>query len=172
MDFDSRTNDLVDTSVSTASLDQQYFARSSPHTTDAPEKRLLFAVLLNAIIQLRSRDARDVIEAETWIRCNETTDSPFSFDNICEMLGIESNYLARGLLTWRNRPTHPEQPAPLRQIRASRTRVAPFPLPRRARLANGSRTPSINARPPNETEGVTEAVDAPERHGARAREED
>jgi len=54
-----------------------------------PETRLLFAALLDAIIQLRSRDARKIIEAENWIRNDEITDSPFSFDNICDALGIE-----------------------------------------------------------------------------------
>ena len=126
MDSCSRTDDLPYVFVSGAPLYQQYVARSSPRTSDVPEKRLLFAVLLNAIIQLRSRDAQDVVEAENWIRNNETTDSPFSFNNLCEVLGIESNYLARGLLTWRHRSTNAGQRPPLRQIRASRTRIAPF----------------------------------------------
>jgi hypothetical protein len=125
-DSRSRTNGLSDAFIAAAPLHQQHFARSSPDTTDGPEKRLMFAVLVNAIIQLRSRDAHDVIEAETWIRTNEISDSPFSFDNICEVLGIESNYLARGLLTWCSRPT-PVPGSPLRQIRASRTRIAPNP---------------------------------------------
>ena len=111
--------------VSAAPLHQQYFARSSATAADGPEKRLLFAVLLNAILQLRSRHVDDIIEAENWIRANETGDSPFSFDSICEGLSIDSSYLARGLLTWcsRQRPGLPR--SPLRQIRASRTRIAP-----------------------------------------------
>jgi len=126
LDSSSRAHSLYDAFISAAPLHQQYFARSSPGTADGPEKRLMFAVLLNAIIQLRSCDAHDASEAENWIRTNEITDSPFSFDNICEVLGIESNYLARGLLTWCRRPT-PVPQSPLRQIRASRTRIAPNP---------------------------------------------
>ncbi len=99
---------------------------------------MLFAVLLDAIIQLRSRDARNIIEAENWIRNNEITDSPFSFDNICKVLGIESSYLAAGLLACRDRPTNVEQRAPLRQIHASRMRIAA--CPRRTRTATASRT--------------------------------
>ena len=87
----------------------------------------MIAVLLNAIIQLGSRDAHAVIEAENWIRTNEITDSPFSFDNICEVLGIESNYLARGLLTRCSHPTRAVPLSPLRQIRASRTPITPNP---------------------------------------------
>jgi hypothetical protein len=43
----------------------------------------------------------------------------------------------RGLLTWRDRSTNAGKRAPLRQIRASRARVAPFA--RRTRAAIGSR---------------------------------
>jgi hypothetical protein len=129
-------------------LHQRYFARSSPRTTDVPENRLLLAVLLDAIIQLRSGDALNVIEAENWIRNHEITDSPFSFDNVCEVLGIEPNDLAPGLFACRNRPTKVAQRAPLRQIRASRTRIAAFP--RRTRMATTSRGPSMNERLPND----------------------
>jgi len=102
----------------------------------------MFAVLLKAIFQLRSHDARDVIEAEHWIRDHETTAWPFSFPNICEVLGIESTSLARALLTWRDRPADAAQRAPLRQIRSARTRVAPLrERTRRAMKANGSPTP-------------------------------
>lgn len=129
-------------------LHQRYFARSSPCTTGVPETRLLLAILLDAIIQLRSRDARDIIETENWIRNNAITDSPFSFDNICEVLGIESNYLAAGLLACGDRPTNIEQRVPLRRIRASRMRIAAFP--RRTRMATASRGPSMNERLPND----------------------
>jgi len=118
---------------------QRYFARSSPRTTDVPENRLLWAVLLDAVIQLRSGDALDAIEAENWLCNHEITDSPFSFDNVCEVLGIESNELAPGLLACRDRPTNVERRTPLRHIRASRTRIAA--CPRRTRTATASRAP-------------------------------
>jgi hypothetical protein len=135
LDVDSRPHGLPHAFISSAPLQQQYFARSSPGTVDGPEHRLLFAVLVNAIIQLRSRNAHDVIEAETWIRADEISDSPFSFDSICEVLGIEPRYLARGLLTWSL--AHGVRRPPLRQIRASRARIAP--TPRRPRPATGRR---------------------------------
>src|SRR5689334_23226873 len=105
-------------------LRQQYFAQSSPRATDVPENRLLWAVLLDAIIQLRSGDALDAIEAENWIRNDEITDSPFSFDNVCEVLGIQSDELSPGLLACRDRPAQVERRAPLRHVRASRARIA------------------------------------------------
>jgi hypothetical protein len=148
VDSGSRTNDLPDVLVPEP-LPRQYFGRSTPSTPDVPEKRLMFAVLLNAILQLRSRDAQDVVEAEHWIRDHETAVWPFSFSNICEVLGIESTFLARGLLTWRDRPTDAAQRAPLRQVRSSRTRVAP--LRERTRRAIGSQASSINEAPPNDT---------------------
>src|SRR6185295_19338918 len=82
------------------------------------------AVLLNAILQLRSRDTRDVVEAEDWILDDDTSDSPFSFANICEMIGIEANYLARGLLEWRDRPKDAPG-APRRHVRTSRAAIKP-----------------------------------------------
>jgi hypothetical protein len=84
----------------------------------------MIAILMNAILQLRSRDAQDVIEAESWVRSAATTDWPFSFSNICEALDIESSYFARGLLTWRDRPTDTMRRTPLRQVR-TRSRVVP-----------------------------------------------
>ena len=87
---------------------------------------MLVAVLMNAILQLRSRDARDVIDAESWVRGDETTDWPFSFNNICKALGIESSYFASGLLTWREWPTDAVRRAPLHQVRAARDHVVPL----------------------------------------------
>ena len=49
-----------------------------------PEKRLMLAVLLDAIIQLRRPGSTGAIEAAEWIRGGEATDSPFSFPVVCE----------------------------------------------------------------------------------------
>ena len=69
---------------------------------DVPEKRLMFAVLLDAVIQLRRRNTARSAEAERWIRGEDgDEDTPFSFTNVCETLGIDPSYLARGLLAWR-----------------------------------------------------------------------
>ena len=39
-------------------------------------------------------------EAEQWL-CGETGDGPFSFDTVCETLGIEPEFLRGGLRQWR-----------------------------------------------------------------------
>jgi len=90
----------------------------------------MFAVLLDAVIQLRRRNSPGATEAEIWIRGEEANDSPFSFDGVCEALGLEPAYLARGLLSWR---TSGEIGArvPVRQLRTSHRRVTPVARRRR-----------------------------------------
>ena len=106
-------------------LPQQFSDLSARCTSDAPERRLVLAVLLNAILQLRSRDPRDVAEAEDWILDSEISDSPFSFANICDMIGIEANHFVRGLLEWRDGPTDTAAP-PRRHVRTSRAPIRPL----------------------------------------------
>jgi len=81
----------------------------------------MFAVLLDAITQLRQRDSTRAIEAERWIR-DERDDGVFSFAHVCGVLGFEPRVLAGGLLS-------PDSPiarrAPLRHPRTSRLRVTP-----------------------------------------------
>ena len=129
---------LPDTFVPEALLPEQYFDRWSARASDSPEKRLMFAVLLDAVIQLQGRNQKDAVEAEDWIRGGGVEDSPFSFRNICEALGIEAGYLAHGLLAWRKRASQTSFRAPLRQLRTSHTHVTPLRRRRRRRLALAS----------------------------------
>ena len=140
----SRADDRPDIYARQALLPEQCFDRFASRSTDTPERRLLVAVLMNAILQLRSRDAQDVIDAENWIRGGDTTDWLFSFNNICGALDIESSSFARGLLTWRDRPTDTIRRTPLRQVRTARSRVVPSrerPRPAIARLARAIKKP-------------------------------
>ena len=116
-------------------LPELHFYRFASRRPDTPHKRLMIAVLTNAILALRSRDARDVIDAESWIRDGNTTDWPFSFTSICEALDIDSSYFARGLLTWRDRPTDTVRRAPLRHVRAACPQVVPSRERRRPAIA-------------------------------------
>jgi hypothetical protein len=108
-------------------LPNQYPSRSAHDTADAPEKRLMLAVLLDAIIQLRNGDSSDLIDAENWIRDHDASDEPFSFSNICAVLDIESSYLRRGLLAWRDRPADTARRPPIRHIRIWQATIAPRP---------------------------------------------
>jgi hypothetical protein len=130
---------LFDVSVPDALLPEQYFDRLAARTSDTPERRLLFAVLLDAVIQLQRRNTTGSSEAERWIRNDTESDSPFAFRNVCEALGIEPGYLARGLLSWRRTLVGNNAPGiPVRQLRTSHRRVTP--LGRRRRRSASSAT--------------------------------
>jgi hypothetical protein len=69
-----------------------------------PEKALIAAILEDAIHEYHKyRDTRDAAgkerfrEAEEWIM-HEGDEWIFSFDNVCEFLGLDPEYLRRGLL--------------------------------------------------------------------------
>jgi hypothetical protein len=73
------------------------------------EKRLMAAVLADAVDcymkQAFSPDARGrqtFRDAEAWILQEEPGPWLFSFTNICDMLGLEPEYIRRGLRTWRH----------------------------------------------------------------------
>jgi hypothetical protein len=94
----------------------------------------MFAVLLDAVIQLQRRNSSGATEAEIWIRGEEERDAPFSFESVCEALGLDATYLARGLLAWRGSPASAPR-VPVRQLRTSHRRVTPVAR-RRRRAAN------------------------------------
>ena len=84
--------------------------RGAPHVApldttrcSVAEERLMLAVLFGAIVQLGSRSARRAAEAEHWILGDDDSDAPFSFQNVCEALGLDAVSLARGLLAARTR---------------------------------------------------------------------
>ena len=72
-----------------------------------PEKRLMWAVLEDAIDSYqgyftarRPKPSEAVNEAEEWIFTKDDRWF-FSFDNICDMLGFDPEYLRAGLLVWK-----------------------------------------------------------------------
>jgi hypothetical protein len=94
----------------------------------------MFAVLLDAALQLQNGDVKGAAEAEDWIRETQDIDAPFSFRNICTALEIEPSYLARGLLAGRNGDAPKVH---LRQSRTFHTHITP--LRTRCRHASRSR---------------------------------
>ena len=130
----------ADDSVPDCILPEQYFDGLALRAADVPEKRLMFAVLLDAVIQLRRRNTARSAEAERWIRGeDDDADSPFSFVNVCETLGIDPGYLARGLLAWRYVPGGLPAGVPVRQLRTSTRRVTPLGQRRRRRRRGSTR---------------------------------
>lgn len=84
----------------------QYFDtfRRSEHLES--EQALLLAILEDAIHCLRKyRAAKDRLgrerfqEAEAWLM-RQGNDWIFSFDNVCELLGLDPEYIRRGVQEW------------------------------------------------------------------------
>jgi hypothetical protein len=72
-----------------------------------PEEQLMLAVLEDAVFcfqkYLSAQDRKGGAlfqEAEEWI-VEESSEWFFSFNNICEALGIDPAYLRKGLLKWK-----------------------------------------------------------------------
>jgi len=73
------------------------------------EQELMLAVLEDAItcfqVHFAARDkikTRLFREAEDWILQQEKSNWLFSFDNVCETLGLNPGYIREGLLHWRD----------------------------------------------------------------------
>jgi hypothetical protein len=87
----------------------QYFDSLRRKTLLEPEKMLMLAVLEDAIkcfqnkVLARSRRREKLFEeSEAWIFARDR-DWFFSFENICEVLGINPAYVRQGLLGWKER---------------------------------------------------------------------
>jgi hypothetical protein len=73
-----------------------------------PERSLMLAVLQDAIfcfqanLMATSKKKRMLfLEAEQWI-LDEDRVYVFSFENVCEMLGVGASYLRKGLMRWKH----------------------------------------------------------------------
>jgi hypothetical protein len=93
-------------------LPSQYFAILKRKGAHEPERRLVVAVLEDAVdcfrkhIHARDEKARQLfMDAEEWIS-SEDRSWPFSFENVCDLLQINPQYLRRGLMAWKNRQLH------------------------------------------------------------------
>src|SRR5512140_3395788 len=110
-----------------------------------PEKRLVLAVLEDAVATFQrsafatSRNAtREFDEVQRWFASDDTT-WPFTFVNICHVLGFEPSYMRSGLDRWlgtMRQQALAGKVVPLRyafrRISGSRTRAV---VPRRMRTA-------------------------------------
>jgi hypothetical protein len=89
------------------------------------EEGLMLAVLENAIeyfqkyaVGQREREKRLFKEAEEWI-LEKDSDWFFSFENICETLGLYPDYIRQGLMRWKEarcRSVQPEQPVRAKRV--------------------------------------------------------
>ena len=115
-------------------LPSQFFDRVRRRTEHEGERRLMIAVLEDAVEVYRKqagakepRGQQLFREAEEWI---EDPDRSwlFAFENICDVLDIDGNYLRRGLHAWKAR-AQSERRAPVVELRA--------PEPSELRKASG-----------------------------------
>jgi hypothetical protein len=90
-------------------LSAQYFETLRRKTIFEPEKRLMMAILQDAIntfqdnLLLQSGKGRQLFdEAEEWI-VNKDGNWIFSFESICQILGFNPEYVRHGLLRWKER---------------------------------------------------------------------
>ena len=90
-------------------LPSQFFTTLRHRGYVEGEKRLVAAVLADAVeCYMKQMDTTDprgrqlFEEAEAWI-FTETKGWFFSFDSICEILGLHPGYVRRGILEWRKR---------------------------------------------------------------------
>ncbi len=88
-------------------LPPQYLETVCRKTHLEAEQELMLAVLEDAVTCFQGYfAARDKIktrlfrEAEEWILLQEKSDWLFSFDNACETLGLNPDYIREGLLRW------------------------------------------------------------------------
>jgi hypothetical protein len=89
-------------------LPSQFFDRVQIDATLQPEKRLMLAVLEDAVgafqkhVSATGRRGRRLFgEADDWFGSADT-EWPFAFENICAALGLEPAYIRSGLRRWRD----------------------------------------------------------------------
>lgn len=85
----------------------QYFDRIGSDAAFQPEKRLMLAVLEEAIATFQRhaiantrRSERLMEEVEEWVAGVEG-EWPFSFENICAALDLDAEYLRAGMARWK-----------------------------------------------------------------------
>ncbi len=126
----------------------QYFDRIRSEESAQPEKRLMLAVLENAIATFQNsipgatrRQRRLLKETEEWMYSGDTS-WPCSFENICALLGIDADYLRNGLAEWKKTQlTHEgtqreaETCFPLRRMSSRRHALSTYTSSAQARAA-------------------------------------
>jgi len=113
-------------------LPEQFAETTRALEVAEPERRLLLAVLCDAIVVFQRRvvgtgaSPLRPCEAERWILSNDRR-WLFSYVNVCEALGIAPEPLRRALVAWRWRVASASRsPAARRRLLAGKQ---PIPLP-------------------------------------------
>jgi hypothetical protein len=120
-------------------LPSQFYPRLQIDASLQPEKRLMLAVLEEAVGTFQkfsfvgTRQAERIFsEAEEWFTSDDIQ-WPYSFLNVCDGLSLEAEYIRRGLRSWKMRQRARQEHGP---------NVVRFPF----RRVNGTRH-AITGRP-------------------------
>jgi hypothetical protein len=96
-----------------ALLSTQYFENLRRKTLFEPEKRLMLAILedgihcyLDNLHASGSKRKRLFEDAAAWI-VESNGDWVFSFESVCDALGLNPEYVRQGLLRWREKGGNP-----------------------------------------------------------------
>lgn len=105
-------------------LPEQYLDTFRRKLQLEPEKKLMLAILEDAIAcyqkYLFARDSKGKLlfeEAEQWVQDREGG-SVFAFDSVCESLGLNPEYLRRGLAAWKESALTRRAPAKVYRLAA------------------------------------------------------
>ncbi len=95
-------------------LTEQYLETTRRKTHLEPEKSLVLAILDDAVACFqkyvsaqRPKEKALFQEVEEWF-IEKESDWFFSFENICESLGLDPNYLCKGLVQWKEGQVRPK----------------------------------------------------------------
>lgn len=115
-----------------AVLPSQFFSRVQIDASLQPEKRLMLAVLEDAVgtfqkyVFAGERNGRRLFQdVEDWV-ASDDLEWPYSFVNICNGLGLEADYMRSGLRRWQEQQ---------RLSQVDGNKIVRFPF----RRVNGSR---------------------------------
>jgi len=125
-------------------LPSQYFDVSGGHRLTA-EQRLMLALLADAI-NVYQQGARShatrkrllFVDAERWIMSHAQATHAFSFETVCDALGINPSVLRRRLIEWKH-SMHREQAANTGHLRLKITPRARHMSHRRSRSTRGAK---------------------------------
>lgn len=91
-------------------LPEQFYATVQKGHQQDPERRLMVAVLEDVVACLSvnpdscsRRQRLDFYSAHSWVNAPTQGEWIFSFHNICEILGFDTEYLRQGLNRWAKR---------------------------------------------------------------------
>ena len=134
LSLDERTSSLFQADP----LSSSEFFETKTTSYLEPERFLMLAVLQDAITCLEKHGAfgpkgnkRLFDEAMDWI-LSEDNHWLFSFNNVCEAVGLNAGYLRRRLIQMSERQPAPACAERLANVRGARQKTAPRLLPRRA----------------------------------------